>query len=363
MTISKNIAYFISPHGFGHAARSTAVMEAMTKQNPLIIFHVFTSVPKWFFVQSSANIFYHYLVSDIGVIQSSPLENDLNETLRELSNFYPVNEVLQKFVKKIVTKTHCQAIICDIAPLGIIIAKSLGLPSILIENFTWDWIYEPYLNFSNEFKPIISYLKDTFKSATFHVQTEPFCQSDLAFDLRVPPVSRNPQNKMDITKNKLAISENKNVVLLTMGGFGNTFNLPEIHNLSDDYVLLIPGNYSKLQICGNIYKLPFKSDFYYPDLINASDVVVGKAGYSTISEVYYAGIPYISIHRNDFREVGVLEEFLQKNMNGFVINYESYIKGNFINQIQDLITNKRIIRNNINGSDLISNFLFKKILN
>ena len=41
-------------------------------------------------------------------------------------------------------------------------------------------------------------------------------------------------------------------------------------------------------------KMAFFSDgrsVFHPDLVNASDAVIGKAGYNTLAEVFYAGTP------------------------------------------------------------------------
>ncbi len=59
MTASDNyrIAYFISPHGFGHAARAAAVMEATYEMDPAIRFEIFTQVPRWFFHDSLSGNF------------------------------------------------------------------------------------------------------------------------------------------------------------------------------------------------------------------------------------------------------------------------------------------------------------------
>ena len=45
----KRIAYFISPHGFGHAARAAAVMQAISDTDAAVGFEIFTTVPSWFF--------------------------------------------------------------------------------------------------------------------------------------------------------------------------------------------------------------------------------------------------------------------------------------------------------------------------
>jgi len=49
---SPTIAYFVTPHGLGHASRSAAVMEALGRREQDVAFEIVTTVPEWFFSQS-----------------------------------------------------------------------------------------------------------------------------------------------------------------------------------------------------------------------------------------------------------------------------------------------------------------------
>ena len=76
------VAYFISPHGFGHASRATAVMQALQRIEPDIQFLVFTSVPEWFFSdQDIQGLSYIHIFHDIGLVQATPFVEDLPATL------------------------------------------------------------------------------------------------------------------------------------------------------------------------------------------------------------------------------------------------------------------------------------------
>ena len=84
------IAYFITPHGFGHAARSSAIMDAVSETVPLVSFDIFTTVPEWFFADSLSGRFeYHEFVTDIGLVQKTPFLHDLEETIETLDRFIP----------------------------------------------------------------------------------------------------------------------------------------------------------------------------------------------------------------------------------------------------------------------------------
>jgi hypothetical protein len=135
------IACFISPHGYGHAARASGVIEALFTLDPHLGFDIFTQVPQWFLRHSIPGEFeYHSLLTDIGLVQETPLKANLKKTLHRLDQFLPLDPLIIHELAEFVRDRKCQLIVCDISPLGIKVAKEAGIPSVLVENFTWDWI-------------------------------------------------------------------------------------------------------------------------------------------------------------------------------------------------------------------------------
>jgi hypothetical protein len=71
-TATHRIAYFITPHGYGHAARASAVMAAVHQINAAVRFEIFTQVPEWFFQDSLSGPYgHHALLTDIGLAQKT----------------------------------------------------------------------------------------------------------------------------------------------------------------------------------------------------------------------------------------------------------------------------------------------------
>ena len=86
----KRIAYFVSEHGFGHAARASAIIEKLLITGKFQ-FYIFSQVPKWFFENSYPGILnYKPVRADIGLIQSDPFHEDLGKTIDHLENLYPI---------------------------------------------------------------------------------------------------------------------------------------------------------------------------------------------------------------------------------------------------------------------------------
>ena len=157
---TKRIAYFVSPHGFGHAARAAAVMHTIAEFDTTVQFEIFTTVPRWFFQDSiTHNFSYHSLTTDIGLSQKNAFEFDIKDTLRCLDNFFPIKPSLIADISKTIRKLNCVLIICDIAPLGILVARESGVDSVLVENFTWDWIYHQYVSSDSSINRHIDYLR------------------------------------------------------------------------------------------------------------------------------------------------------------------------------------------------------------
>src|SRR5919198_535506 len=187
------IAYFITPHGFGHAARAAAVMVALQEIDPAIQFDIFTQVPHWFFQDSLVRDFrYYHVCTDVGLVQTTSLREDLPATVRHLDSFFPCDRALVTTLAALLRSAACALVLCDIAPLGLVAARAARVPAVLIENFTWDWIYQGYVQEEASLTRHITYLQSVYATADYRVQIEPVCRPYTA-DLTAPPVSRTPQ--------------------------------------------------------------------------------------------------------------------------------------------------------------------------
>jgi len=354
---SPTMAYFISPHGFGHAARASAIMSAIQERIPGFHFEIFTTVPPWFFEESLTGSFFHHdLLTDVGLVQEGPLRANLTETVSRLDEWLPFNPKVLKELAEEVNRLACTMILCDISPLGIAVAREAGLPSVLVENFTWDWVYGEYAFETAGFKPHMAYLKTLFSWADVHIQTTPVC-SKKKVDLTTEPVSRKPRSDRSKLRENLGIPDQMPMVLVTMGG------IPKDHRFIDELArqkgifFVMPGAETRFRCVRNVMLLPHHSRFYHPDLVHAADAVVGKVGYSTLGEVYHAGIPFGYIKRTRFRESEILSSYIQKRMTGFAIDEDEFETGGWILRVPELLALPTLTTQKRNGADRAADFI------
>lgn len=351
-----SIAYFISSHGFGHAARSTAIMLSLMQRIPELHFHIFTEVPSQFFNNKGLNYTYHRTRNDVGFVQTSPLQHDIAQTLAALEQFLHDLDKTTRHTATALLHQHCQLALCDIAPLGIMAAQKAGIPAVLLENFTWDWLYQPYAAEYPALNEHIEFLRKVFRQCDYLIQTEPACEKRQA-DLTTYPVSRTPQQSRSTTRKQLAFPEHHKLITITMGGIRSELKSFERLDKMSDCTFVLPGTGEHISHLGNSITLPLHSEIYHPDLMHASDLVIGKLGYSTLAEVYYAGVPFVYVMREDFRESGCLANFVDTHMIGLPVPASSFEEGYWIDQLPRLLTQQRQTHDHINGAEQVAEFI------
>ena len=356
------IAYFVSPHGYGHASRAAGIMLALSEAMPDLRHHIFTLIPEWFFEASRVpNVIYHRQLTDIGLVQDTALIENLPETLRRLDEFMPFHPAMVDALAATLNRLDCRLVICDIAPLGIAVAQAAGLPSVLVENFTWDWIYQGYVEQAPAMQGYIDYLSDLFRAADYHIQTNPICEIHPT-DLTVPPISRPGRTPANQIRQQLEITPQAQVVMLTMGGTRWDYTYLSRLETAGDTIFVIPGVGEEPARQGNVITLPHHSEFFHPDLINAADAVIGKVGYSTIAEVYQAGVPFGFVSRPHFRESPLLVDFIEREMSGLPISAEAFETGDWLTQLPDLFALPGINDRQENGARSVVQFIHRLLM-
>ncbi|OGH04415.1 MAG: hypothetical protein A2600_03930 [Candidatus Lambdaproteobacteria bacterium RIFOXYD1_FULL_56_27] len=305
-----SLGFFITAHGLGHASRAAAVIEALGKLHPSVHFFLFTKVPQFFFEQSLTVPFTRIeMETDFGLVQTSALSADLRASALGLSRWLPFAPATISSLVQTLKELNIAAICSDISPLGLEAAKVALVPSFLIENFTWDWIYDRLEPPDPRFKEAARYLGPKFVQADFHIQTTPFC-GDRNSDLVSLPVSRAVRKDRETTRAELGVKAQEKLILLTLGGTkGATLPIPA-QNCHQDWFFVCPGAAEAEERGPGWLKLPYAGRFYHPDLMEAADLVVCKLGYSTLAEAWSSGTPVLYLGRPDFPESAFLEAFL-----------------------------------------------------
>jgi len=347
------VAWFVTPHGFGHAARTAAIVEALGRRLPDCEVDLWTSVPRWFFEESLIVAFRHHeLCCDVGLVQKSPVEEDLAASLLALEEFWGAAESFRtRQVAAEVTASGAAFVLCDIAPFGLDVARASALPSVLIENFTWDWIYEPLAEAEPRFAFWADRLSAKFALADLRLQLEPVCRP-AALAARVPLVARAPRQGRELIFERLGIPRQDALALVSLGGVEHRLTSLAPLTKCRQTTFVIPGASREESWEGNRRLLPHHSPILHPDLVAAADVVVGKLGYSTVAEAVGAGTRMLYVPRPGFRESEVLAGYVAERIPAAPIALAELESGEWVERLPEMLARARPAAVASAGADL-----------
>ncbi|GJL81697.1 MAG: hypothetical protein DHS20C01_13310 [marine bacterium B5-7] len=350
------LACFISEHGFGHATRTSAILTALQARIGSLEVDIFSAAPRKLFNLPGADLRFHSERVDVGLVQRNAFEFDLDATVHALDSLLPFDDARVEQLANLVAARRCHGVICDIAPIGLAVARRVGIPGILVENFTWDWIYrnlaEPCLEVYAEI------LEAWFETASLRIQAEPVCAPHPTA-LTTLPISRMPKFSSAETRRLLAFDEQTRVVLLSLGGTAHDFSfIDRVQRQIYPVHLLLAGETSS-ESC-RVARIP--AEFDHPSLMASFDAVIGKAGYSTVAEAYACGVPFGCFSRPGFPESAVITNFVRQHLPNVVLDGSTFASGDWAGRIDHLLSLQRHSPQPINGANQAARLIVDRLL-
>ncbi len=355
-TALPTIAYFVSSHGLGHATRSTAIINEIHASKKDIHFLILSDLSDVFWKKNlDQSVPYTTLrfKTDIGLFQDDAFTCNIPKSVELLKAYLQKPVHKNTSLLKAMGKFDLCHVVCDISPLGIKLANYLGLKTTLIENFTWDWIYQPLIPKCQAFKDISNRLKAIFDTVHLRIQATPYCEK-INGAVEVQPVYRNFQASPSEIYRKLNITQSQKLILMAANDLQlNTKFKQFIKNSPHRYILC--GDDKNNEINMPTRRIPQDSNFHFPDLIRASAVVIGKIGYGMTVECWAAQTKLIGVTRKDFRESEVLKDFIVNQDIGISLTTEEFKRSSWLHHLEKQIENSPNTKSaRVNGNGMAS---------
>ncbi|KAF8802505.1 hypothetical protein BYT27DRAFT_7226400 [Phlegmacium glaucopus] len=137
-------AYYCSGHGYGHATRVSAFSRYLLSfpidERPIV--YIVSSAPEHIFadgIQCGAR--YRFAEIDPVIVQPLAYRVDRRKSVEGLKKFLRKKDELLSKETKWLQEIKAHSVLSDAAFLGCLAAKEVGIPSILITNFSFDSVY------------------------------------------------------------------------------------------------------------------------------------------------------------------------------------------------------------------------------
>lgn len=364
-----NICCYISSHGFGHATRTFATLKELIKKDIDIIIRA--NVPDWLVKNTfdSPNISYKKGFETLKVFHyPDPLTFDRSNTLKFLNTYFSRYEKIIEKEVSLCNNNQIDLILSDIEPSAFEVANKCNIPSIGISNFTWFDIYKEILPPNNQlllrFKRAYN-MAECLLRLPFHFKMEYFDDK-----IDVPLVFRKLTRSENEIRSQLKLEPDDKIILIQFGGH----NFNQIENWSinlENYLKNNPKTYFITNRFSNFYapdllsahiiKIP-PNDVETQDYLNISHLVVGKTGYSTVSEVVGFEIPFYYSTREMWTEDEYLKNGVEQYGIGTYFPRIDFLNGYWIKKISEgleLKTSKPKKQIEKNGQKFIADYILK----
>lgn len=238
---------------------------------------------------------------DAGVVQSDDVTVDLAATGRRLDRWLEDLPFIVEREQRRLSGRY-DVMLGDVPSAAFDAAYAVGIPSVAIANFTWDWIYGEL-----GFGAAASAAASAYRKATLLLEATPSGPMP-AFPRRIDVglIARAPAASRAAARAALGLGGNETVVLLAFQpAFCAAVALPRPRQ---GRVYLAPAGWPADASRCDLRVLRQGGDFEHA--LACADVVVGKPGYGLIGDVEAAGARFLYVPRPGFPENAVLERHL-----------------------------------------------------
>lgn len=313
------IVYYISSHGYGHAARASQVMAALPPEVKII---VRTTVdPRFIQRESGRKITLLPGRFDVGVLQKDNRTLDWPTTFREARNVMRDASANLMAEVDMLRKRHVDVIACDVPPAPLEAARMAGIPSVVIGNFTWVDIFSREGKHFDDAGELAELWREQYSLATLAIRTPPAFPMDYFRTAKtVEPIARRGKNIRRELLRALGLPRDQKLALLYFGTFGDDeLSIPEIPGLTFLAMTKMPSPAVEID----------PAQWHFPDVVASADFVIAKPGYGTIGECMANGTPVIYHPRTEFAEYPILRRDIQAWGGGVQIPLIKFQRGNW----------------------------------
>jgi hypothetical protein len=307
-----SVFFYISGHGFGHASRQIAVINALVPRLRDHEIVIRTSAARWLFEHGIRGAC-TYLAGDCdtGIVQIDSLRLDARETIARADEFTRRLPEHAAREARLLRERGARLVIADAPPLGCAAAVAAGVPSVVLSNFTWDWIYEEYADALSSAPALVPAIREAYGAAE-EAWRLPLGGGFRTFDriVDVPFAARHAEHDRATVRARLHLPADRPVVLSSFGGYGVSDFDAGLLDCLDEWAVVVTGREKPPAPPAGVHFLHepaiYDAGLHYEDLVGAADAVATKPGYGIVAECLANDTAMLYTSRGRFAEYDVM---------------------------------------------------------
>ncbi|KAK3131212.1 hypothetical protein QOZ80_6BG0503530 [Eleusine coracana subsp. coracana] len=350
-------AFYLTGHGFGHATRTVEVVRHLIAAGHEV--HVATAVPEFVFTAEvrSPRLQVRRVLLDCGAVQADPLTVDPLATLEKYHETAVVpRESILRDEAEWLSSIKADLVVSDVVPVVCRVAADVGIRSVCIGNFSWDFIYAEYImGVGSHHQSIVWQIAEDYSHCDILLRLPGYTPMPAFRDvIDVPLVVRGLRRNRSEVRKELGIEEDAKVLIFNFGGQPAGWELKQ-EWLPDGWICLVCGASDSQAVPSNFIKLA--KDAYTPDIIAASDCMLGKIGYGTASEALAYKLPFVFVRRDYFNEEPFLRKLLEDHQSSIEMIRRDFLSGHWKPYLLRALTLQPCYNGPTNGGEVVAQIL------
>lgn len=340
---ARELLYYVSGHGYGHATRSAAIIRQFVERAPGWTVHVRSSAPERLF-DGLANTVVHKQPRslDPGVVEDpDALGVDVPATLAQLEDYYEQREAMKSAELAWLAEREIALVVADFPPLSGEIAAAAGLPCLGIGNFTWDWIYEPFFQEGGRGESLQAWIRAGYGKMQTMLRL-PFCHTsglEMFGAVQAMPLAvRRATRDAGEVQRRLGMDphDDRRRIVLAMRGRIPVAARERAARENPD-CLFLHFDAEEGLVAENMLAVELTPTLNFTDVLQLADVVVSKLGYGILSECIAAQKAILCPPRRCFREDEIFDREAARYVRLLGISHADFAAGRWRESLRRLL--------------------------
>ncbi len=356
---SRHLFVALSPHGYGHAAMTLPVLDALRTRIPDLRLTIGTRVPREWIAARIGEAF--DLVDsgrDFGMVMGSATEVRVEESADAYARLHRDWDGEVDGEARRLARAAPDLLLANIPYTTLAGAARAGIPSVALCSLNWAGIYRRYCGHRPEAPAVLAQMEAAYNGARLFLRPTPAMPMEgLSRPRDIGPLARLGRDRRDELRELLGVGEGQRLGLLAFGGLDGDLDL-EAWPVHPGWLWVSgqsrPAERSDVVAAASL-PLPF------PDLLRSCDLILSKPGYGTFVEAGCAGIPLIYSRRDDWPEEPHLGDWLRRHTRAAAVGPERMRRGDIgevLDRLWEMPAPKPAVPSGIDeAADILAEFL------
>ncbi len=306
--MDRHLLVCLSAHGYGHAAQTAPVINALRCRVPDLHVTLRTTLPHGYLGSKFVGDFDVISeASDVGMLMESALDALVYETGLAYRRLHEDWDARVAREAETLTKLAPDLVLANAPYLPLAGARAASLSACALCSLNWADIYAHYFRGRPEAGVVHRQILDAYAAGAAFLQPAPCMpMKDLPNRRSVGPIAEVGHDRRRELRARLGLAAGVRLVMISYGG--SRLRLPvEDWPRSAGFHWIVPGSWQ-----ASAPQIVAFEDLGMPfiDVLRSCDALVGKPGYGTFAEAACNGTPMLYVRRDSWPEDDYLIKWL-----------------------------------------------------